>query len=285
MKKECKYCGEIIEYEKFQQLAGHAVNCKKNPRREEIIKRRQERVLNNVKREYTFNCITCGKEYKLELLLRDFKNKEYRKNCSYKCANSKLHKVEDKLKTSLTFLNKELTKRKNKVKIENNHLVYLNVCKECKKEFWYKATYKLYCSKKCLNLGKNCIEVREEQSKRKSEFYKLHPEKHPNRTCAGIKESFPEKMFREFLEQNNLKRDKDFILQYKVDKYYVDFYFPKLNLGVEIDGEQWHDLTSEREINREKIIKQKILLKRFWAREITNKSKEVEIKEICNNCR
>ena len=44
-----------------------------------------------------------------------------------------------------------------------------------------------------------------------------------------------------------------------IDKYYVDFYFPVLNLGVEIDGERWHNRNDKREISRENIIKQQKL--------------------------
>lgn len=109
------------------------------------------------------------------------------------------------------------------------------------------------------------------------ERYTKYPEQHPNRRCAGIKESYPEKMFKDFLITNNLKENQDFIQQYKIEKFFVDFYFPKINLGVEIDGERWHNKEDEREINRELFIKTKIDLIRFTAKEITSKSKENEI--------
>jgi len=66
-------------------------------------------------------------------------------------------------------------------------------------------------------------------------------------------------MLREYLELHNLKRNIDFIQQHKVNKYFIDFYIPHLNLGIEVDGEQWHtDLKREEE--REEILKKKLVL-------------------------
>ena len=62
----------------------------------------------------------------------------------------------------------------------------------------------------------------------------------------------------------------------------MDFYFPKLKLGIEIDGERWHDLESEKEIKRQKIIEDIINLKRFWSKKLIKKDYELEIIEIVN---
>ena len=67
-----------------------------------------------------------------------------------------------------------------------------------------------------------------EQTKKKiSELRKTllknHPELHPNRLCAGIKESYPEKTTREFFENNGLIKNVDFIQQHRINKYFVDF--------------------------------------------------------------
>ena len=81
-----------------------------------------------------------------------------------------------------------------------------------------------------------------ERSEQKKQLYKEHPEKHPNRRCAGKAKgmSYPEKVARDWLQQNNI----DFIQQYHfvTDKFnrYVDFYCEKFNLFIEIDGEYWH---------------------------------------------
>ena len=112
------------------------------------------------------------------------------------------------------------------------------------------------------------------------ERFKNNPELHPNRLCANIRESYPEKMVREYLEILGLKNGVDFIQQYKFKNYYIDFLFPKINLALEIDGERWHDPTNDKEIKRENIIKEKYLLQRFKAKKVLKKEYEQDIKNI-----
>ncbi len=125
-------------------------------------------------------------------------------------------------------------------------------------------------------------QTKDKLSKIRKEFYLRFPEKHPNRICAGIKESYPERMTREYFELKGLIKDRDFVQQYKQDRYFVDFYIPKLNLGIEIDGERWHT-NSHKELIREDKLKEKINLVRFKALEITKKLVESKLDEIIKN--
>lgn len=133
------------------------------------------------------------------------------------------------------------------------------------------------------NKGKHWSEEKKKEfSEIKRKFYVDNPEKHPNKTSAGIRESYPEKMLREYFEQQGLIKGVDFTQQYKIDKYYVDFYIPKLNLGIEVDGERWHT-NLVKEIERETVIKKEINLIRFKAKPLINKEHEKEINNIINN--
>lgn len=245
MKKICKHCGKLIEYETPQQIGGHITACPFNPQKIKNIKK---------KKLFILNCKKCGKEYKLELTEKMYTSGNYKKNCSQICANSRIKTEEIKLKHSLgikAYNNKMGIIKKNK--IPSNNKVNGRWSKEMKEKF----------------------------SLIKIEYYKNNPNQHPNRKCAGIKESYPEKMLKEYFEQNGLIKEKDFIQQFKIEKYYVDFYIPKLNLVIEVDGERWHADTKKEKL-RENIISKKFKLIRFKALQLTQKKYENEIKNIIN---
>lgn len=87
-------------------------------------------------------------------------------------------------------------------------------------------------------------EKRKLQSERKKKLYLEHPEKHPNRKLAGNrnKMSYPEKIAFDWLSKNNFK----FIHQYQIEKRFVDFFLPDINLIIEIDGEHWHNEETDK---------------------------------------
>lgn len=123
-------------------------------------------------------------------------------------------------------------------------------------------------------------ETKKKMSNTRKKLLEEKPWLHPNVLCSNLNESYPEKVFREYLDSIGLKKDIDYIKQYKIEKYFIDFYFPKFNLGVEIDGERWHNLESEKEIDREMVIKKYIKLKRFFAKVIIKRNFESELKEL-----
>ena len=83
------------------------------------------------------------------------------------------------------------------------------------------------------------------------EFYKNHPEKHPNRLCSGNrnKMSYPEKVAFEWLNKNNIK----FEHQKKIKTYYVDFLIG--NTIIEIDGVYWHPIGNTKDKQRDEELK------------------------------
>jgi very-short-patch-repair endonuclease len=68
-----------------------------------------------------------------------------------------------------------------------------------------------------------------------------------------------------------------FIRQYSVGKYILDFYCPKYQLGIEVDGGQ-HDEEKARRYDQKRtqfITSQDIRIIRFWNNEICNQMDEV----------
>lgn len=176
------------------------------------------------------------------------------------------------------------TRIKTSATLTNNSYPSCNIeystCVTCGKLYVKHKNRKAACSRKCAATRKPTAEERRKKSEHMKRKFRLNPELHPNRLCAGIKESYPERMLREYLESVGLQRGLDFVIQYNVDSYYVDFYFPKLNLAIEVDGGRWHDKTNPREIKRQKHIESKMKLIRFDAYKLVKKKYENEINGV-----
>lgn len=91
-------------------------------------------------------------------------------------------------------------------------------------------------------------ELRQKISKQKKELYQNFPEKHPNRRCAGIKMSYPEKLVYDYLLSINL----DFMHNPKIGKCYPDFVIGRLI--IEVDGARWHK-DKEKEEKRDEYLR------------------------------
>lgn len=230
------------------------------------------------------NCKKCNKEFEPSKGLINY--------CSLECRNSRTWTDEDKKKKSIANSGKKLSEEhKKNISIglrlmladpEKLELYKKNFTRNPSNFYWSpERREKLSNSLKGRPVS---IETRQLLSAKAKIRYERFPEQHPNRLCAGIKESFPEKMFREFLEINGLVGGIDFILQYKVNKYYIDVYLPKLNMGIEIDGEYWHRDKVKEQL-RESIIQKEINLIRFSANDITKKLKTNEILELIKHAR
>jgi len=118
-------------------------------------------------------------------------------------------------------------------------------------------------------------EIAKANGKRMVEFYKEHPEKHPNRIMA-LKghETGIERKFKEELEKRNLKFKK----QYHINRYFVDFAFPDNNIAIEVDGNYWHNKIGSK---RRDIKRQKEIIELGWT---VLRYKENEINENVEKC-
>ena len=68
-------------------------------------------------------------------------------------------------------------------------------------------------------------------------------------------ETTPEKIMREFLD----KVGAEYKQEYKIGKYWADFYLPKYNMVIEVDGDYWHSLpdVKEKDTRKDKYLKSK----------------------------
>ena len=95
-------------------------------------------------------------------------------------------------------------------------------------------------------------EMRAQRSEEKIQFFKEHPELHPNRRLASNKTmTYPEQLAANWLTKHNIS----YVYQYKTtfnDKSrYVDFYLEDFKLYIEIDGEYWHAKSEARDIEKD----------------------------------
>lgn len=134
----CRYCGRVINGNNGQLLI-HEKYCSANPNRL------------NAKKQYTFICEKCGKEYTLDLTDTEYKNKKYKKYCSRACANARILSNDTKLKISQSV--SRLVKENPNLFKQKPYKVYK--CKECGKEYTLNEQEHMgfknrsYCSLEC----------------------------------------------------------------------------------------------------------------------------------------
>lgn len=65
-------------------------------------------------------------------------------------------------------------------------------------------------------------------------------------------ESFAEKFFNDFLQKSGYKLGLDYIREYRVSYYRIDFFFQNLNIAIEVDGSQHYTYNHQIEIDKRK---------------------------------
>jgi very-short-patch-repair endonuclease len=94
---------------------------------------------------------------------------------------------------------------------------------------------------------KRSQESKEKMSRLKKEFYLTHPEKHPNRKCAGKKSYWQNVLY------NELKTYFPSLQQeYKVNNFFLDIALPEIKINIEYDGVRWHN--AEKDKARDEIL-------------------------------
>jgi hypothetical protein len=143
MKKECKYCKQIIIYRHKNNFAAHCTNCKKAPWYESRKQKISQTYKNkNPIKKYIFICPKCNKEFSQWLKISYYNNGSYRKYCSRNCANSRIQTQEINQKRSL--------KLKGKIHLEKRENRY---CQICNKQFeCFISSLRTTCgNKKCIS--------------------------------------------------------------------------------------------------------------------------------------
>lgn len=215
----------------------------------------------------TTNCNHCDKEFLKDQ--KDFKRSENH-FCSKSCAasfNNKNRTEESRNKQKETLKKTLENKPKNFKKTIKE---YSLICKICNKEFIHINPKKLMCSKECVALRQKQIHID-------------HPHVINNRSNP---ESYLESSFKDYILNTLTIREEDFIQEKRWimsnSKLYIsDFYFPSLNLIIELDGKQ-HELTVEEDINRDNQILQEFNINtlRITHKEWSNKTLSKEIEDL-----
>lgn len=114
MKKECPYCKQTIHFDYPKQFSSHCGNCKEGPNYKRKVELQKQKILGK-RKEYSFNCKKCRKEYSVNLTLHQYKNKNYKKHCSQVCSNSHIQTEEQNKRRRKKLLGREITKREIRI--------------------------------------------------------------------------------------------------------------------------------------------------------------------------
>lgn len=122
-------------------------------------------------------------------------------------------------------------------------------------------------------------EVRKKISESVKKWCLEHPNEVPYRKYHSSKESYPEKYFREVLENANVQFEQE----YSVHRYSLDFAFPEKKVYFEVDGKQ-HECMTEHDEIRTKFLAEngwRLLRRIEWWKYKKLNSKEQE--EYCKD--
>ena len=103
--KVCKWCNELISVNKQVLFASHVATCKMNPNLEERYKRNSIKGVLKVDRiEIEKECLKCKEIFSVITTESEIKNKRVKSFCSRKCANSRKHSDETKVKIGKSLI-------------------------------------------------------------------------------------------------------------------------------------------------------------------------------------
>jgi very-short-patch-repair endonuclease len=223
-------------------------------------------------------CIICGKqlEYPQEKTCSNECYKQYRVK-----ANSR-PMTEEKMKAIKKGISEYLEKTGYK---KENPII----CKVCKKTFQTEGPKKYYCSEDCKNESK--IITKKKISKSMKLAFKEG--RHLGNEYRNRKnKSYLERSFINYLEIKFPLLEYHFNYVVKIldehnlykNCYYIDFYFPKQNIGIELDGKQ-HKSSIDYDNQRDQLIYQTQQTKiiRVAYDEFFSKERKEEIDNILIN--
>lgn len=265
MIKVCEYCNKEIKIKNLQSYGAHKTNCDFNPNRKNILyKIRSVRV---ERKEYTLICKKCGSEYKIVVSVNDFNKNKYRKTCSDKCANFRIHSTETKLKISESVkkYGNSLSHKGKKLSDDTKNKI------SDKLKIYYKDNPDKINKKRRVYSDMDKIKL----SIQKKEFYRNNPDKHPNRLCAG-KKSYWQKILYDELKKSIVTLE----YEQKYDNYWMDIVEPILKVDIEYDGKRFHNVEKDA-------IRDNLLINKGWkiirisSEELNYRNKE-NFKNILN---
>lgn len=204
-------------------------------------------------------------------------NKRTNKFCNSSCAASfnnsgRIHTKETKLKIS------EKVKHTLKERRPSNPPVLIE-CKQCYNIFQvsYGNRDRIFCSITCQHNYQKRPEYIEYLSQRGKEIAQ-RPE-FKGWTCRKMKPSYPEQYFIKVLDNGEWQ----YIPEYKVGKYFIDFAFENVMVALEIDGKQHKRPDyAERDRRKDKLLIENgwTVFRIDWVNPINDKNKEILYTQI-----
>jgi very-short-patch-repair endonuclease len=168
----------------------------------------------------------------------------------------------------------------------------IRYCKVCGNEIIQigKKKNKLYCSQECMSKGM----IKHSNIKCKKCGKKLEVGNYKNKTSLGADRKFcSQECYFSYKGKTSIelklaellsKIGIDYVEQFKVGKYIVDFYIPEKNILIEADGNYWHDKKEKigkRQIRDLFLIKQGYNLYHLGQDTILSDKLENELIKIC----
>jgi very-short-patch-repair endonuclease len=226
--------------------------------------------------------------------------------CSYGC-NQKANFILKNGKPCCSDSQNKCSKMRenNRAKNKIRKCSLCNVCKQMISNTCYKQ-HKNNCNltenniadaKKYFSLFVSWSEIKRKTGLRESEMRKIFKnEKRSltqifkvvhalNKTNSWIhKESYAEKFFNNFLISEGFVEGKDYIREYQVSFYRIDFFFQSLNIAIEIDGQQHVRLRHQIDIDRRKNLflrEQNVEVIRLFWKDMFQDTKE-KLSKIAN---
>lgn len=215
-------------------------------------------------------CPVCKNEFITKLGFKKEKT-----TCSIKCSNSYFYdlRYSDKSnkKRSNSIQKSYLKKNKNLKKI-NNTLRHKKQCNFCKSVFYTKKKKQKYCSVQCIYKDDNYRQILKE-----STAVRLANGTHKGwQSRSKINPSYPEKYIMSILDSMNI----NYVREFKVNKWFIDFADPNKKLALEIDGKQ-HDYPERKASD---IQKDNFLINEGWkVLRIRWKKPTLEFRNYCIN--
>lgn len=272
----CKYCGK--KFEKPQPYSSHTGKCKLNPNRmhslEHLAYARSCKKDFNEKDLTEYTCQYCGK---VCIGKNSLTQHEIR------CKNNPNRIINHNFVSNFIKYNEDC---RNGIRHHPHKGQTKETCESLRKSSETKKRQKENGEYRCSFGGKKHTE---ESKKKMMEARLRFMKEHPEKTAWRMKnESYPEKVFKKYLEDRGF--DKKYLIyrEYSVFPYFIDFAFLNEKIAIEIDGSQHLEKDRhEKDIQKEKLLNEEGWTVVRFSDNVVKKSWDVidkTLTDVLNRC-
>lgn len=274
--KRCKHCNSALPYErKGATFCNLSCSASYNNRTRKLEHSRKSKASTISELEYYKSpkkCVHCSKELTFEHRGKTFCNSSCSASYHNKKRGPRSESTKKRIREGLRNHNNSLSQKEKEKYTNVRYQQYCKVsfCKSCGTII--KNAHRITCSKECYKKNHSAM-----ASERLS--------KAENRKNLGRhRRSYMEQSFETWLNANGspeFETEKSFKNHDLKKTYFADFYFPSLNLIIELDGTQ-HRNTMEADSIRDAYIKSHygITVIRITHQEYQNGSRIDEVKKL-----